>query len=206
MIEIRTATIDDLDAIAAVEAECFPPAEAATREDFKERIIHYGNHFLLMFEDGKLISFVDGFVTNEPDLTDEMYADASMHDENGAWQMIFGVNTIPSRRRNGYAGQLIERMILDAKKQGRTGVVLTCKESKIHYYEKFGFVNEGVSESVHGGEVWWQMRVRVNRPHACEASADYHTPSTTCVVFCNSESSSPHVPKTSLNDSSPVGD
>ena len=29
---IRTATIDDLDAIAAVEAECFPAAEAATKK------------------------------------------------------------------------------------------------------------------------------------------------------------------------------
>ena len=28
---IRTATMDDLDSIAAVEAECFPAAEAATR-------------------------------------------------------------------------------------------------------------------------------------------------------------------------------
>ena len=30
---IRTATIEDLDAVTAVEAECFPPAEAATRSD-----------------------------------------------------------------------------------------------------------------------------------------------------------------------------
>ena len=46
--------------------------------------------------DNKLVAFVDGFVTNEPDLTDEMYEKASMHDESGAWQMIFGVNTIPA--------------------------------------------------------------------------------------------------------------
>ena len=31
-MKIRTATINDLDAIAAVEAECFPAAEAATKE------------------------------------------------------------------------------------------------------------------------------------------------------------------------------
>lgn len=160
MLEIRTATMNDLDAITAVEAECFPPAEAATREQFEERLAHYADHFLLMFEDNKLISFVDGFVTDEPNLTDEMFADASLHNENGAWQMIFGDNTIPSHRRNGYAGQLIERMIADAKKQGRTGVVLTCKEIKIPYYAKFGFVNEGVSGSEHGGEVWYQMRMR----------------------------------------------
>ena len=84
--------MSDLDAVASVEAECFPPAEAATKEEFAERLRYYGDYFWLMFEDDKLIAFVDGFVTDEKDLTDEMYEKASMHDENGAWQMIFGVN------------------------------------------------------------------------------------------------------------------
>ena len=29
---IRTAQLEDIDAITAVETECFPPAEAATKE------------------------------------------------------------------------------------------------------------------------------------------------------------------------------
>ena len=57
--EIRTATINDLEAVAAVEAECFPAAEAATKEEFAERIKFYGDHFWLMFDADKLIAFVD---------------------------------------------------------------------------------------------------------------------------------------------------
>ena len=102
---------------------------------------------------------MDGFVTDEADLTDEMYADASMHNENGSWQMIFGVNTVPERRKHGYAAMLLERAIGQAREQGRKGVVLTCKERLIPYYAKFGFVNEGVSASVHGNVVWYQMRL-----------------------------------------------
>ena len=158
-MQIRTATISDLDAVANVEAECFPPAEAATRESFAERLKCYGNHFWLMFDGDKLISFVDGFVTDEPDLTDAMYEDAAMHNENGKWQMIFGVNTIPSYRKHGYTGELIQKLIDDSKAQGRKGVVLTCKDKLVNYYAKFGFVNEGVSNSVHGGVVWYQMRL-----------------------------------------------
>ena len=52
---IRTATLDDLEAISAVEAE----------------------------------------------LPDDMYKNAQLHDEDGEWQMIFGVNTLPSYRRHG---------------------------------------------------------------------------------------------------------
>ena len=58
---IRNATIEDLHAVSSVEAECFPAREAATEEDFRQRLKYYGNHFWLMFDDDKLIAFVDGF-------------------------------------------------------------------------------------------------------------------------------------------------
>ena len=160
---IRTATIEDLDEITDIEAECFPAAEAADREAFQQRLQYYGNHFWLLYEEQKLIAFVDGFVTDEPDLTDEMYENAALHDENGAWQMIFGVNTLPAYRRNGYAGKLLTRAIADAKEQGRRGVVLTCKEKLLHYYVKFGFENEEISQSVHGNVVWYQMRLSFDK-------------------------------------------
>ena len=106
-MEIRTATMNDLDAVAAVEAECFP-----------------------------------------------------VHDENGAWQMLFGLNTLPEYRKNGYAGELLHRAVEDARKQGRKGAVLTCKQRLVDYYAKFCFVDEGVTDkSVHGGVVWHQMRI-----------------------------------------------
>ena len=159
-MEIRKGTLKDLEAIAAVEAACCPAAEAATAEEFAGRLQQYGDHFWLLWEGERLLAFVDGFCTDWPDLTDEMYADASLHRENGAWQMIFGVNTIPACRRQGYAGQLLQQAIADARAQGRKGLVLTCKEALVHYYAKFGFVNEGVSGSTHGGVVWYQMRLK----------------------------------------------
>lgn len=158
-MNIKYATTEDITAIAEVEAECFPPAEAATEEEFIERIRYYGNHFWLMYDGDKLISFVDGFVTDDADLTDEMYEKAELHEEGGAWQMIFGVSTLSAYRRNGYAEKLIRYVINDARAQDRTGIVLTCKEPLIHYYEKFGFQKEGISESVHGGATWYQMRL-----------------------------------------------
>lgn len=157
---IRTATMEDLAAVTAVEAACFPTAEAAKEADFAARLRVYPDHFWLLEDgDGTLVSFVNGLVTDEPTIRDEMYKNAALHNESGAWQMIFGVNTLPQYRRQGLAAMVMERVIADAKAQGRKGCVLTCKEKLIHYYEKFGFQNEGVSQSVHGGVVWYDMRL-----------------------------------------------
>lgn len=159
-MEIRHATKHDISAISEVEAKCFPPSEAASEKAFTGRIENYGNHFWLMYENDKLIAFVDGFVTDESDLTDEMFADATMHNENGAWQMIFGVNTLPEYRNNGYASELLRRAVDKAKEQGRKGVVLTCKDKLLPFYARLGFVDEGVTDkSTHGNAVWHQMRI-----------------------------------------------
>ena len=158
-MHIRTASMSDLVALTAIEAACFPAAEAATEQDFAKRLAVYPDHFWLLEQDGEIVSFVNGMVTDEADLRDEMYTDASLHDPNGAWQMIFGVNTLPKYRRQGFAEQVLRRVIADAKAQGRKGCVLTCKEQLVHYYAKLGFKNEGVSESTHGGVVWYAMRL-----------------------------------------------
>ena len=157
---IRTATLADLEALTQVEAACFTPAEAATREEFRARLAAYPDHFWLIYDRGRLVSFVNGMVTDEADLRDEMYQDASLHREDGAWQMIFGVNTIPTARRRGYAQLLLRRAIEDTRAQGRKGLVLTCKEALLDYYGQLGFVSEGVSGSTHGGVLWYQMRLR----------------------------------------------
>lgn len=157
---IRKAKPEDIDAIASLEAVCFPPKEAADRDTFAKRLHVYPNHFVLAEEDGKIIGVVNGPVTDDKDLTDEMYADTSFHCEKGDWQMIFGVETHPDYQRKGIAGKLLEVFIETAGEEGRKGVVLTCKENLVGFYEKFGFVSEGVSSSTHGDVVWYQMRIK----------------------------------------------
>lgn len=158
-MHVRTATMEDLDAVTAVEAACFPAAEAATRDEFAARLAVYPNHFWLLEEDGRLVSFINGLVSDEPTIRDEMFADAAFHNEQGAWQMVFGVNTLPEYRRRGLAGEVMQRVIADARAQGRKGCVLTCKDRLVHYYETFGYRSEGVSASTHGGAVWYDMRL-----------------------------------------------
>ena len=158
-MEIRKATIEDLDAITALEAACFPAAEAASRESFKKRLEVFADRFWLLWEGDRLVSMVNGMVTDREELVDEMFADATIHQTDGKWQMIFGVATHPEYQRRGLAAKVLQQAIAECKAEGRKGLILTCKEQKLHYYAKFGFVNQGVSVSEHGGALWYQMRL-----------------------------------------------
>lgn len=156
-MKIRKATIEDLDEITKIEEICFPKTEAASRECIRSRLLVYPDYFWLIEQDGLIVTFINGMVTDEKTITDEMFENSELHNSNGDWQAIFGVNTLPEYRNRGLAGILMKRVIEDAQKQGRRGCILTCKDTLIHYYEKFGYVNKGISESVHGGAIWYDM-------------------------------------------------
>ncbi len=176
LLPIRTATAHDLDAIDSLERACFPPAEAASRTSISSRLAVFPDHFWLLEArrntdtgdriDGAgrtdadlLVSFVNGMVTDQPHLLDDMYDHAEMHDPHGAWQMIFGVDTHPDYRRRGYAGRVLRHAIDTARAEHRRGVVLTCKDRLVHFYASFGFRDEGMSASTHGGVPWHEMRL-----------------------------------------------
>ena len=44
-MKIRKATINDLEELTKIEAECFPAAEAATEESFRGRLEVYPDFF-----------------------------------------------------------------------------------------------------------------------------------------------------------------
>lgn len=183
---VRHATLDDLDALTSVEAACFPPQEAADSECLATRIEQFPQHFWLLInadptanescfpatvEDGMLVSFIDGMTTNTADLDDVMYSSAQLHDEQGQWQMILGVNTAPVYQHCGCARYLMRRVILDCAISHRAGIVLTCKERLIDFYTSFGFVDEGTSDSKHGNTAWHQMRLNLQQEQLNDITA-----------------------------------
>ena len=159
---IRPARPEDVDALTAVEAECFPAAEAASRESLKVRAEAFADSFLVAelaggVKAGRIIGFINGAVTDSRTIADEMFEDVGLHNPNGRYQSIFGLDVVREYRRRGVAADLMRHMIGAARNQGRAGLILTCKEHLIGYYEQFGYKNLGVSQSVHGGAVWYDM-------------------------------------------------
>lgn len=156
-VTIRKVEIGDLEDISNIELMCFPVEEAATKASLRKRIETFPDSFFIAEHEGKIIGFVNGCITNDTVIHDDLFADSSLHIQDGQYQTIFGLDVIPVYRNRGIGIQLMNFMIESAKKAGRKGVILTCKDDLIPYYSKFGFVNKGVSNSVHGGAQWYDM-------------------------------------------------
>lgn len=156
-MEIRFAKKEDIKRIIEIENRCFPVSEAAKKEDIEKRFQAFSENFLVACKEGKVIGFINGCSSNTMELLDEFYHDCSLHDASGVYQMVFGLDVLPEYRCQGVARKLMEEFILLAKQRGKKGMILTCKDHLIHYYEKFGFVHQGKSESNHGGASWNDM-------------------------------------------------
>ena len=156
---IRHATIDDLDIITLIETTSFNKTEAAKKEEINDRLELNGDFFWLLDDFGEVLAFVRGLPTNAENLSDDMFHTREKYDINGAWLMLLSVATHPEQRFKGYAQRVMRQVIADSREQDRKGIVLTCKEHLIPFYQKFGFISEGKSASNHGGAVWYQMRL-----------------------------------------------
>jgi len=154
---IRAVRLSDLDRITEIEAICFPESEAASQKAFEERIKTFPESFLVAETEGFLIGFINGCVTNSSVIYDELFKTAKHHTPDGNNLTVFGLDVIPEFRNQGIAAHLMNQFILLAKKSGRKSVILTCKDGLVHYYESFGYVNIGASQSTHGGSEWFDM-------------------------------------------------
>lgn len=160
-IRIRQVKPNDLDEIARIESICFPEAEAATKESFKYRIAAFPKSFYVALDEEKIIGFINGAVTNYNTIVDELYEPEGGHNPEGKNQSIFGLDVLPEYQRQGIAEKLMRHMMEKSKESRREKMILTCKERLIHYYEKFGYENKGISQSVHGGVTWYDMEAKL---------------------------------------------
>ena len=113
-VKIRFARQEEGETLAAIEARCFPPAEAASREAILERIAAFPENFLVAEnEEGILTGFINGGTTDQPYLPDAFYHDVRLHKKEGAYQTVFGLNVLPEYRRQGIAAALTSNLAVE---------------------------------------------------------------------------------------------
>ncbi|MCT4592980.1 MAG: GNAT family N-acetyltransferase [Anaeromicrobium sp.] len=156
-LNIRNVLPRDLDHISQIECLCFPAAEADSKKVFKERIAIFSEGFFIAELDGEIIGLINSGITNDNNLKDNFFKTMDLHIPGANNIVIFGLDVHPNYHGSGYGKELMNHFIEYARKSGRKKVLLTCKKHLIKYYEKFGYVNEGLSNSTHGGATWYDM-------------------------------------------------
>lgn len=154
-LKIRKAQAADLDQIAEIERESFPPEEAASREKYAWRLANYPDYFILGESEKKIVGVICMIPMAAPVISDDIFEMERL--PMGTVCAVLSVMTAAPNRGQGVAGQMLEAAIDIARKQGMTSMALTCKDHLIHYYSKFGFEKQGLSASVHGGAAWYDM-------------------------------------------------
>ncbi|MBF9003054.1 MULTISPECIES: GNAT family N-acetyltransferase [Vibrio] len=154
---IRLATSLDIERIAEIESQGFPVEEAATLPIFQRRFNAFPECFFVLEKNNQIVGQINGCRYSAPELPDILYEDEHQHLKEGAYQTVFGLVIAPDFQHQGLAHQLLEHFITVSKERGVKGLVLTCKDKLVGFYEQHGFVCQGVSDSTHGGAVWNDM-------------------------------------------------
>ena len=157
MYQFRNAKIDDLEEILIIENQGFTPEEAATKSALIKRIEMINDTFIIAESNEKVVGYINGPVINQPFITDDLFESIDENSTTGGYVAILGLVVDQSQRNQGLAGKLLNEIEQRAKTHYRLGITLTCKEELIPFYEKYGYVNKGVSSSQHGGIKWFNL-------------------------------------------------
>ena len=86
----------------------------------------------------------------------------SLHNKNGKNIMICGLSVLPQYRKQGLGRELIYNYCMREWEKERKRLILTCEDSKVKMYRKFGFTDLGQANSSWGGVKWHQMEIILN--------------------------------------------
>jgi ribosomal protein S18 acetylase RimI-like enzyme len=154
---------DDLEQLVRLEKAGFTPEEAATEQAFLNRIKMITDTFLIAEEVGQIVGYINGPVIPVPFITDDLFDRTVPNPDQGGYQSILGLVVDPNHQGRGIAGSLLHVFEQQAEKRERLSVTLTCRKELIPFYEKNGYVNQGIAESQHGGIQWFNMNKRLER-------------------------------------------
>ena len=157
--EFRSIFKNEADQAVIIEQICFPPNEACSEKDMKDRIDKASELCLVAVDKttGKIAGLLNGLATDEDVFWDEFFTNAELYEPSGKNIMILGLDVLPEYRMQGLGRELVSQYIRRERDNGRRMIKLTCLESKVNMYKKMGFLDEGISNSVWGGEEWHEM-------------------------------------------------
>ena len=103
--EFRNIYKEEVEQAVLIEQICFPPNEACSEKNMKDRIEKAPELFLVAVdkETGKIAGFLNGLATKENVFRDEFFTDAGLYDPHGKNVMLLGLDVLPEYRGQGLA-------------------------------------------------------------------------------------------------------
>ncbi|KRM41440.1 GNAT family N-acetyltransferase [Lentilactobacillus parafarraginis] len=157
-IHFDTAKPTELAAIMRIEHTGFTPQEAATSAAMADRIRFYPDTFITAkTETDQIAGYIVGPAFDHRYLTDELYEKAAPNNPSDPYQTVLSLVVDPAFQQQGIASQLLNQLAAVAIRQGRKAITLTCLAKLVSFYERNGYKNEGVADSDHANETWFNM-------------------------------------------------
>ena len=158
-MKIRQARFSDLDRILEIELENFSLEEAIPRSVFEAHLREIQTSFLVAEKEGRVLGYIEGPVVPNRHLQDQSFTEeiADHSHKYGGYISVTCLSIAKEAQALGVGKRLLTALKEVALEHEREGINLTCHDYLIPYYEKHGFVNEGVSQSTFAGESWYDM-------------------------------------------------
>lgn len=162
--EFRNIRQEEADQAVRIEEICFPPNEACSEKNMKDRIAAASELFLVAVDKktGKIAGFLNGLATDEEVFRDQFFTEAGLYCPEGKNVMLLGLDVLPQYRLQGLGRELVFQYSQRERNKGRQMLLLTCLKEKVEMYEKFGFLDRGLANSSWGGEEWHEMICSLN--------------------------------------------
>lgn len=158
IVNYRPANKMDLIRIMDIENLGFSSEEAASETAMKERIELISDSFIVATnEKDTPVGYVVGPVIPVRYLYDELFEKTVPNPKSGGYQSILSLAIDPNYQKYGIASKLLSELADISRKRTRSGITLTCLESLIPFYLRNGYKLEGLSDSSHAGETWYNM-------------------------------------------------
>lgn len=172
--EFRSIHEDEAYQAVAIEQICFPPNEACSEKNMKERVAKAAELFLVAVDKttGRIAGFLNGLATDESTFRDEFFTNADLYDPDGKNIMLLGLDVLPEYRKQGLGRELMRQYLRREQDNNRKILILTCLHSKVEMYKKMGFQDEGISDSSWGGEEWHEMSRIIGKPEDGDPASD----------------------------------
>lgn len=154
---LRNAKIEDLVEIYDIECANFTSSEVISVSVFEEYIKKSPETFFVIEEEHRIVAYCLSVLSPSRTVTDDLFSGFNRILSDNGYLKILSLSIHSKFQKQGFGTMLIATLKDYCKFKSYKGISLTCHDILIPYYEMNGFKEIGLSESIFGAQIWYDM-------------------------------------------------